>query len=130
MGGELISFGDALKAFRRNVYTFPHEWRALVVCEGPPQVQYVFDEATRILEASSLKVENVLPMQRLIQVERGGEIRFTTTYNVVQGYTKGIEVPHIMVCVEPSPQCLDILRLSLRHPDIEERYFRLDKVTV
>jgi hypothetical protein len=66
MGGGLISYGDALKAFRRGVHQFPSVWKAVVVCN---QTSRLRDAGSR---AASLAVAAAFVGELLFGGARGG----------------------------------------------------------
>lgn len=129
--GPLISFGDALKAFRRNVYTFPDRWRALVVCASHKQAEYAMHEARAVLNASSLPVQTYAPVSMKLTTSRGGEIKFVVVRELEDANRLAGEWPHIIVVSPALPDdARAVLRSRLRHVDIEDRYFRMDDATL
>lgn len=133
MTGGLISFGDALKAFRRSVYMHSaFGWNAVVVCATHTQARYAMDAARSVLDASSLPVQSFMHTSMKITTDRGGELKFIarehcSDLHQLQGY-------HFQqaIIVDPNlPQReLAVLQAHLRHPDIEDRYFRIDQATL
>lgn len=130
MSGGLISYGDALKAFRRGVYQFPFEWKALVFCGAVTQAQFALEEAERIFSASSLKVEAVEHTRLRITVERGGVLDFGTPH-LLHDRIKGVEFPQI-ICVADQMDDRDraALKRHNRSTFIDDKFVRWDESTL
>jgi hypothetical protein len=128
----LITFGDALKAFRRNVYMFPDQWKTLVVCASGTQAKYAMGEAQSILNASSLPVQSFMHTTMRITTDRGGELQFVVVNGVPDTYRlASTRWPHIIIVNPNLPdEVSPYLRELMAHPDIEDRYFRMDDATL
>jgi hypothetical protein len=129
MGGDLISYGDALKAFRRNVYTHAVVgWHAAVICATHQQARYAMDEAKSILDASSLPVQSYMHTSMRITTDRGGRLNFFPVEHGMLDRMQGLQFPHIIVV---TPQIdtreREFLKYINRHHEIEERYYRFDE---
>jgi hypothetical protein len=125
-----ITYGEALKAFRRNVYTFPEQWSAVVLCQGQPQLHCAMMEAFNILEASSLKVLGINKAANYISTERGGVVRFMRVEDA-ERQLQGVRVPHFIIpALEVPERTMEVVRMQNRHADIEDRYLRIDFVTL
>lgn len=132
MAGGLMLFGDALKAFRRNVYTFPEQWTCAVICASHSQAKYAMDETRAILDASSLPVQSFMHTSMKITTDRGGSIQFIVReHALLQDRLAGYHFPHIIIIDPSMPESdREYIKAHLRHPEIQDRYFRLDEATI
>lgn len=131
MGGGLISFGEALKAFRRGVHQFPHAWLCVVVCGGHTQRNYAFGEAAKILEGGSLPVEHVNHAGLQIKVAKGGELRFIHTDEPdFFARIAGVHAPHIISVSGLADQTEERLRVHNRSAYVDQKYCRFDHCTL
>jgi hypothetical protein len=130
MGGELISYGDALKAFRRGVHQFPSVWKAVVVCNTGKQADYAMQEAVSILDGGSLELRNINYPGRQITTAKGGEVRFVVTDTGFYDRIRGLEIPQVIVVCGVSDETRDHLIARNRSPYVDAKYLRYDDVTL
>ena len=113
----MISFGDALKSFRANVYKHGDLWHCGVVCANDGQKRVTFKEAQQILNASSLKIFNISHSRYTIQTERGGLLRFYGPMDMMAG----LNYPHIISMYTPDADGESSLRRYNRSSFIDDK---------
>jgi hypothetical protein len=127
-----MSYGDALKAFRRGVHQFPSAWRAVVVCGSRPQLELAFNEARHILEAGSLKVEQVNKTGLRITPAKGGDLIFVSTEwgSKLSERIRGREFPQIICLCGVCDHNMEILKRHNRSGTVDQKYCRIDQATL
>jgi len=102
------SFGNCVKSARRGVYLANGGYNVLVLCANGKHLEVVFDEAERMLDASSLRVEQVNRTERKIYCERGGTFFFRVA-DLDPERLKGYEWPHIIALCAIGNKTEDVL---------------------
>ena len=113
-----ITFHQALKQARRNIYVHPDAWRVAVMCDGNKQRNYAFDEARYALEASSIAVEDVDFMKYRINTERGGKFFFFDLPNPDHYQIAGNQFTHIIWLYDAPENARGFVGSTLRSPTL------------
>ncbi len=126
-----MTYADALKAMRRNIYLFKNNWRTFVFCRDEAQRCIAFDEARWILEASSIAVKECKYVTRTIVMADDAVLCFIVPHPLggVDDYVKGQEITQAIVLYALTDRDEDIIRAIIRPGDMVGReHLRYDEV--
>lgn len=124
---SVISYPDALKAFRRGVHVNQHAWRCLVVCANKGQLERAWDETIHTLNASSVGVREYKHDTRRIETNNGAFIRFVVAPHLQDAYfMAGSMWTQIIFTFDPPADVQGYLGSILRSPTEIKGELRMD----
>lgn len=103
-GRRLQSFGNALKASRRRVFTSNTPHTTLIFCANHTQAGRAFDELNYILAGSSLKVEGVDYLSREVRTERSGKFKVVVIGRNYADHLAGVGFEDAIWLYEPDEE--------------------------
>lgn len=125
------TLGMALKHTRRRIYLYGASWRVLVVSKTPAMQKHAYDEILRIMQGSSLEVENSSYGARtFIQMAGGAMLNFAVVRDTDDARLQsGRTFPHILLMYDPDYRVHGILRvLSRTHDPVDSAEVLLERV--
>lgn len=124
---SVISFADALKAFRRGVHVNQHAWRCLIVCANRAQLERAWDETVHTLGASSVGIREYNVTTRRIETNSGAFIRFFVAPTLYEAHFMGGSMwTQIIFAFNPPEDVQSYLGSILRSPTEIKGELRMD----
>lgn len=70
-----VTYGDALKYFRRHTYLYNADWYGIVFCQSQISLVDCMEDTARIMDASSLDY-SMSPVKRELMTLQGSKLKF------------------------------------------------------
>jgi len=129
-----MTFEQALKVLRRNVYLHGKDWRTAIIAPNKNTLGVAWDEAKALITASSLGIERMRWTTRAFELERGAIIRFYLVDSELDQFKlAGQQFTHIIVLNSSTPYpagAMEYLSSTLRSPVLKGDECRWDEGVV
>lgn len=124
---ETISFGNALKAFRRGVHVYGADWKGVVLCQTWQQMHEAVNDAQRIFNGSSLMSTLLRSRNMFVFEPSDAYLQFAVVTNDIDAYAlKGRLFTQVIYLFEPSEPVRQIVATLLRPQIVPEDKLRTD----
>ena len=123
----IISYADALKAFRRGVHVNKQLWRGAVICANAGQLDIAWDEATHILRASSVGLKEAKRVTNTLTTPDGAILRFYIAPDMTRALNmRGAEFTQVIFAFDPPADVQEMIGTLLRLNENVKDGLRMD----